>query len=292
MAKRLGRGMNALLKKETTIVNTDDKNEDFYDANSKAILDVKIDDIKPNKNQPRSYFNEEKLSELAQSIKNQGILQPLLVVKKESDYFLVAGERRLRAAKKAGLKTVPVIIISLSEEEIFEAALVENLQRENLNPIETALSFKTLLRIKNLTHLELSEQIGVSRSVITNALRLLTLPQNIQEALEKNDITYSHARELLSITNEKEQQEYFKKIIENNMSVHSFTLKKAKDKIKNTQTNKISDKNFLEYQNTLIEYFGTNVDLSGSFDNGSIKIEFYNQEDFARIINLLQIKTE
>ncbi len=279
--------MNALLKKETTSI-IDNKTQD----KSLSVLQIDINSIQENKNQPRHYFNEEKITELAQSIKNQGILQPLLVVKRDKGYFLVAGERRLRAAKKNKMLTVPVLVISLSEEEIFEAALVENIQRENLNPIETALSFKNLLRIKNITHNELAKNIGVSRSVITNSLRLLSLPQNIQEALEKNIISYSHAREILSLPNEEIQQKAFETIIEKGMSVHSFSTEKKSYKHKKATIKKglINDKDFLEYQNKLIEHFGTNVKLSGSFKNGSIKIEFYNQEDFARIVKLLSLK--
>ncbi len=296
MAKKLGRGMNALLKRETTSIANNKEQKDKEVA-EQSMLQVDIHLIQENKNQPRHYFDEEKIAELAQSIKNQGILQPLLVVKRDLGYFLVAGERRLRAAKHIKMTRVPVIVISLNEEEIFEAALVENLQRENLNPIETALSFKNLLRIKNTTHLELAKHIGVSRSVITNALRLLSLPQNIQEALEKNTISYSHARELLSLPNETMQQEAFKSIVEKGLSVHSFNTEKntydekekklPKEKV--VLKKSIGDQDFLEYQNTLIEHFGTNVKLSGSFENGSIKIEFYNQEDFSRIIELLNL---
>lgn len=359
MAKKLGRGMNALLKKETStllapelkvqskihpkaapeksgekfgeksgeksgrknakhpaarealheaahehaaaVVDSDLDPAAADEDISRRVLELPLKAIQANKAQPRSYFNEEKIHELAQSIKNQGMLQPLLVMERDGGYVIVAGERRFRAAKHLGLTTVPAIVLSMSDEEVFEAALVENLQREDLNPIETALSFQNLLRVKNVTHFELAQLIGVSRAVITNALRLLMLPKNIQQALEQNRISSSHARLLLSLESEEAQQQALKEILEERLSVHDFSRrygallerdthkkKKAGKKIDATQRKK--DAFLSDYQAMLIEHFGTNVQIFGSVDSGSIKLDFYDKKDFERILHLLGIK--
>ncbi len=254
-------------------------------------LFVSIKDIKPNPHQPRNYFNETKIEELALSIKEKGIIQPILVNKIKTSaednkkFSIIAGERRFRAAKKAGLTFVPVCLLQISEEEVFEVALIENLQREDLNAIETALSFKNLLRLKKHTHQELASKLGISRSVITNTLRLLSLPLNIQDAVKTNAISMSHARYLLSFENEKTQQENFNKIIKTNISVHSLEKKKTKEK----KSFASLDKTLEAYQQNLIEYFGTKVLLQGSLKKGIIKIEYYNSADLERVLKLLKI---
>ena len=295
--KKLGRGMEALFNRDAqpkeTISNQKAKTKKEQnkkvekEEKKETIVFISVDDIKANPKQPRHHFDEQKIQELSLSIKKQGILQPLLVTKKNGKYLIVAGERRFRAAKLNGLKTVPTIILSITEEEIFETALVENIQREDLNPIELALSFQDLLRIKSYTHQQLATELGISRGVITNNLRLLGLPKNIQDAIVEEKISYSHAREILSNTNEKEQQKVFEKIIKNKLSVRDTVQQKKK--LKNTEKQNI---HVSEFQEILIKHFGTKVSITGSHKKGSIKIDFYSKEDLSRILNILGLQDE
>ena len=220
MAKKsgLGKGLGAILSDKydsqalDSIPNSDDS----------QIVELKIVDVEPNKDQPRKEFDKEKLDELADSISKHGVIQPIIVTKQGSIYQIVAGERRWRASKQAGLKKIPAIIRNYDEIKIMEVALIENLQRENLNPVEEALGYKSLMETFSLTQDKISERVGKSRSAIANSLRLLNLPDKVLSMLEKGEISTGHAKVILSISNKNEQIQVAELIFERKMSVRVF----------------------------------------------------------------------
>lgn len=253
---------------------------------------VKITDIEPNKNQPRKDFNIESLNELADSIKIHGILQPLLVkpIAGTDSYSIVAGERRWRAARIAGIKEIPVIVREFTKKEQAEIALIENLQREDLSPLEEAFGYKSLIENYSLTQEEVSKSVGKSRSAVTNSLRLLSLPKKIQEFLSKGDITVGHARTLLSLNSEEQMLEICRVVIEKGLSVRELeSLCKKLNEIPQKTKKKLKPKNsFLEdVEVSLKRSLGRNVTIvSKSANKGVLQLEFYNNED---LINLVKV---
>lgn len=260
------------------------------------IQQVLISQIVPNEYQPRQHFDQEKLQELAQSIKQNGILQPLIVEQKGLSYTLVAGERRLRAAEIAGIREVPVIVKSFTHEQKVEIALVENIQREDLTPIELAKSYKELINLLSFSHEELAIRIGKSRSTITNALRLLQLPAIMQKALDKSTITAGHARALLSLENQPEvQQELYDLIIKEDYSVRQAekyaqaASNSAKEKNnKNTTSTNATPPSLNRLEKKLMEYLGVKLQIKGDEHRGTIAIRYHSQEKLNHIVTLLE----
>lgn len=273
--KALGRGLKAL------IPDTDEKRGN--------ILEIPVEDIRPNRKQPREVFDDTKLAELTNSIKEKGVLQPVIVQKLIDGYELIAGERRWRAAQKAGMDKIPAIIKEVSSGESLELALIENIQRENLNPIEEARAYQRLAEEFNLIQEDISKKVGKDRSSIANYLRLLKLPQEIQDSIATEELTMGHARALLSLDSLKEQISLKNRIVSGNMSVReveSFirnTVQKKRESVKKTTD---IFKNRLEEE--LQRFFGTKVRIIKSGNQGKIQIIFYSDDDLERIIRLFK----
>ena len=287
--KGLGKGLGALIPLDDLDVKSD------IDVNKKASnpdKTVKISKIEPRKDQPRKTFNEDKLQELSDSIKRIGIIEPIIVQEMKPDqYEIVAGERRWRAAMKAGLKEVPVVIRSFTEQEKAEISLIENLQRVDLNPIEEALAYKTLLEKYNLKQDEVAEIVSKSRTTITNSLRLLNLCDNVQQMLINEMISQGHARALLAIEDDEQQYATAQRVFDENLSVRDIEKivkelskkKKEKDELK-------LDNEFIykDFEEKIKNALGTKVVIKPK-DNekGNIEIEYYTANDFERIVEYL-----
>jgi ParB family chromosome partitioning protein len=248
--------------------------------------------VEPNREQPRKNFDEDALLELADSIKQFGLLQPILVQDRKDHYEIIAGERRWRAAKLAGLKEVPVIIRDLTEQEIVEISLIENIQRENLNPIEEALAYKKLLTEFNLKQDELAERVSKSRAAVTNSMRLLKLCDEVQNMVVEEMITTGHARALLAIEDPELQYTYAQKIFDEKLSVRDVEKlmknmnKPVKQKKESTKKN--IDFIYQDIEEKLKSSLGTKVSVTPKEDgSGKIEIEFYSHEELDRILELL-----
>lgn len=252
---------------------------------------VKITEIEPNRSQPRKNFNEDGLMELAESIKLHGVLQPLLVQKREGYYEIIAGERRWRASKLAGVKEVPVIIKDYSEQQIVEIALIENIQREDLNPIEEALAYKRLLEEFKLKQDEVAEKVSKSRVAITNSMRLLKLADEVQQMIIDEMITSGHARALIAIEDKEKQIELANKIFDEKLSVRE-TEKLVKSilnpKLQKEKENFQDQFVYKEIENKLKDKIGSNVSINRkNKTKGKIEIEYYSTDDLERIVALL-----
>ena len=275
MAKKsgLGKGLDAILndKYDSQALDTAE-----YSDSSK-IVELKIIDVEPNKEQPRKEFDKEKLDELANSISEHGVIQPIIVVKKGKTYQIVAGERRWRASKQAGLKKIPALIRDYDELKVMEVALIENLQREDLNPVEEALGYKSLMDSFALTQDKISERVGKSRSAVANSLRLLNLPEEVLKLLEAGKISTGHAKVILSVSSEKEQLQIAEIIVEKKLSVRETeALIKNKSKTKrnvskSSEEFKMAVKNM---ENNFSKYFGTKVKIKETNGKGKIEISF------------------
>lgn len=290
MAKRgLGKGLDSLIPsnvmeqpaKPAAVSTENGKQED-------GIMTVKITMVEPNREQPRKTFDEDSLQELADSIKQFGLLQPILVQDKKTYYEIIAGERRWRAAKIAGLKEVPVIVRELSDQEIVEISLIENIQREDLNPIEEAQAYKRLLTEFNLKQDEVAERVSKSRTAVTNSMRLLKLCDKVQKMIVDGMISTGHARALIGIENPEEQYLIAQKIFDEKLSVREVEkLVKAlhKPPKQKKPENKTLEAIYNEISNKLKQSLSTKVTISAK-ENGSgkIEIEFYNHEDLDRLI--------
>lgn len=281
--KRLGRGLEALL------------NVDEYE--SEEIIEVKVNDIEPNLDQPRKKFDEEKIKELAESIKKHGIVQPIIVKREGDTYKIVAGERRWRAAKIAGLDLINVIVKDLSNQEIIEVALIENLQREDLNPIEEAEAYEKLMKEHGLKQDEIAEIVGKSRPAIANTVRLLSLPKEIKENLIEGKITSGHARALLAIDDPEIQKKIMDEIIQMNYNVReteklikNFIERDEKQEKRKEKTEKSQE--ILELEEVLKNILGTKVQLNAKRKKGKIVIEYYSNEELERIIELIKGNAE
>lgn len=254
------------------------------------VLEVDIDQLNPNLYQPRQDFDQEKLDELKESIRAHGIIQPIIVRESTQGYEIVAGERRFKAAKDLGLKTIPVIIKQFNNLKTFEVALVENIQREDLNPIEQAFAFKRLVEEFQLTHQELAAITGKSRAFISNTIRLLNLDEWVRKRIVAGEISSGHAKVLLSFEDKQIQRELGQKIIEQELSVRD--LEKIaeswlKNKDKRIPTIKKKTQKFPELEKTLISKLGTKVNVKFSGIRGKITIEFYSDEDLNRISSII-----
>ena len=253
---------------------------------------VKINEVEPNKNQPRRTFDEDALLELAESIKQHGVIQPLIVKKRDKYYEIIAGERRWRAAKMAGLKEIPIVIKDLSDQEIMEVALIENIQREDLNPIEEAQAYQRLIKEYNYKQDELAERVSKSRVAVTNSMRLLKLDERVQKMIIDDMISAGHARALLAITDSEKQYTIAMKVFDEKLSVRETEKfiknldKQVKPKVNTTPEN---DFIYRDIENKLKESMGTKVIIHNKDNNkGKIEIEYYSQDDFERIVDILK----
>lgn len=256
----------------------------------KEITKLSIYDIEPNRAQARKIFDPDALQELSESIQQFGIIQPIVVQKRDDYYEIIAGERRWRAAMMAGLREVPVIVKEYQENEIMEISLIENIQRENLNPIEEAQAYRTLMEEFHLTQEEVAEKVSKSRSAVTNSLRLLKLSKQVQELLMEGKISTGHARALLSIAEEEVQIEMAKRVVEEALSVREVErLVKSLSKKKSSSSSEQHPYVYEELEKNLKQILGNKVTIKNKKNNkGKIEIEYYSQEDLERIVELLK----
>ncbi len=282
MAKKmgLGKGIDSLFSQETSV----------YPEGS--IVELNISQVEPNANQPRKTFDDEKLEVLAESIRQHGLIQPIIVTKPVNDrYTIVAGERRWRAAKRAGLTKISAVIKDYNKKTVTEVALIENLQREDLNPIEEALGYKDLIEEHHLTQEEISGIIGKSRSAIANSMRLLSLEPELQQHLISGEISEGHARAALSLEGFVLREFFINRIIEDGLNVRQAE-KLAKELQKEPKPQKVKettayDIELKRIQSNLESQLGTKVKITNGNKKGKIEIEYYGNEDLERILNLL-----
>jgi len=295
--KALGRGLSALL--------SDTPSEDKLEVDVAApvglpsgngsINEISIDEIETNPFQPRQHFDQEALKELSESIQVHGIIQPITVRKlARNQYQLISGERRFQASKLAGLTSIPAYVRSADDQQMLEMALIENIQRENLNPIEISLSYQRLITECNLKQEELGERVGKNRSTVTNYLRLLKLPPDIQIALRDNRISMGHARAIINVDNPDSQLYIFKKILSEDLSVRKveelareLLSKKSTAEPAKTETNGVT-KEINNLQSRLSSHFGTKVSVKSDGKRGDIRIPFLSIEDLNRILDILK----
>ena len=293
--KGLGRGLGALFDDSKSEKSSEgfDFLSDLSDteiADSDSIKMIKVRDIEPNKNQPRKTFDKEKLEILSSSIAAHGIVQPILVKPNiNGTYMIVAGERRWRAAKLAKINEVPCVIRELDEPAVMEIALIENLQREDLNPIEEAEGYRRLMETCELTQEEVAEKVGRSRSAVANSLRLNNLSERVKQMVIDGKLSQGHARALLSITDDNEQFELAKFIIEKGLNVRQVEklvsdTSENKKKPKTKQVTGMMKKYFSEVENDLGSRLGTKVKISEGANKGKIEIEYYSKDDLERIL--------
>ena len=292
----LGRGLDALFPdkspQEKPKVTADPKEKSESTPKKEAILPksaellVKISKVEPNRNQPRKQFNEDALLELSESIKQYGILQPLLVSNKKDYYEIIAGERRWRAAKIAGLKEVPVIVKEFNDREIVEISLIENIQREDLNPIEEAMAYKRLLEEFHMKQDEIADRVSRSRTAVTNSMRLLKLDERVQQMLIDDMISAGHARAILSVSDGDIQYNLAMKIFDEKLSVKHVTEPPKK---KEVYTNTAEDAIYESLEEKMKGIMGTRVFINRKKNNkGKIEIEYYSRDDLERIIDLFE----
>ncbi len=277
--KALGRGLEALF--------TDIK---ISEDNEKDIMYIDVNKIYPNQNQPRKIFKSEKIDELSESIKVHGVIQPILVKPTESGYEIIAGERRWRAARKVKLKEIPCIIKDIDEKHHMLVSIIENLQREDLNPVEEAKAFEYMMKSYGMTQEEVSNNVGKSRPYIANALRLLKLSDEIQELILENKISSGHARALINIEDKKIQKSLAAEIIQKGLSVRQIEAA-AQDKKKKKRNNpkKIAhDPEINSIENELKRILGTKVSITHGSKKGKIEIEYYSREELERLIDVIK----
>ena len=286
--KALGRGLEQLFDSEVLDFNSFESNI-LKDADESDIVNINLSEIRSNPYQPRKTFNEEALKELAESIKNYGVFQPIIVKKSIKGYDLIAGERRVRASKMAGLETIPAIVKDFSDELMREIALLENLQRENLTAVELAWAYKGIIDSLHITQDELATRLGKSRSSVTNVLGLLRLPSSVQDMVLSGKLSMGHARELSKLEDREEIINYANKIVSENLSVRDIEdlsrSSEAKKKNPVTRVNK-TDNEYHYVEKELSEHFGTKVKVG----NKKIEIKFVNDNDLNRLLEIMNIK--
>lgn len=278
MKKGLGKGLGALLDSENILSETS------------GITELKINDIEPNREQPRKNFDQEKLQQLAESISQHGVVQPIIVKKKDRGYTIIAGERRWRAAKLAGLKTIPSIIKDMTTREVMEIALIENIQREDLNSIEEAEAYQKLMDEYGLTQEGLSKMIGKSRAFIANSVRLLSLSDKVKAMLIDDLLTPGHARTLVTIEDVDRQNLLAETIVQQDLNVRQTErlISEQVNSIGKKKSKKVhKDANIIDIEEKLKSVLGTKVDLRHRANKGKIVIEYYSNDEFERIINII-----
>ena len=277
---RVGRGLSALIPDISTEID------------KKDIITIDLKNIYPNQDQPRRVFDEEKIKILSESIKNYGVLQPIVLKPDDKGkYMIIAGERRYRASKLARKSDIPAVIKDIPMKDIMEIALIENLQREELNPIEEALAYRSLIKNYEVTQEEISEAVGKSRPHITNTLRLLNLPQKIMDMIDQGQITAGHGKALLRVNDENLQLELANKVIAEELSVRAteaLAKKICEDNIKEVpKKSKEKDVFIVDVEERLRNIFGTKVNISKGKKKGKIEIEYYNEDDLNNIVSML-----
>lgn len=278
----LGRGLGALIQEADSV-------------DQSGVRNLPIASIKPNPFQPRRQFDDEKLAELAASIKEHGVIQPLIVRERGEGYELVAGERRWRAAQLAGLTEVPVVIKGLNDVQMMQIALVENLQREDLNPLEEALAYSRLIGEFSMTQEEIALTVGKSRPAVANTLRLLHLPEEIQESVSRGTISMGHARAILGLEDRGQQIAAWEKVINDQLSVRETeklveSLKEPRPSSRSEKKKPIlqQDLELQDIEDRLKRYYGTRIRISPGKTKGKIEIEYYGEEDLERLLELLE----
>ena len=287
--KALGRGLEQLFSTEVLDFNTFEDNI-MESAKESDILEIPVGDIRPNPYQPRKTFDREALDELATSIRNYGVFQPIIVKKSIKGYDLIAGERRLRASKLAGLKTIPAIVKDFSDDEMREIALLENLQRENLTSIELAWAYKGIIDSLHIRQEDLAAKIGKSRSHVTNTLGLLRLPDEVQDMVRENKMSMGHARVLSKMEDDNKVEELAKRVVQNNISVRDLENISSKEdipkKVPVVRQPKVNEYQYVEDE--LRDILGTKVKI----ENKKIEIYFDSKVDLTRILDILNVKVD
>lgn len=282
MAKGLGKGISAFFPEES--IHSDNRVEHI--AVGKLIV---------NPFQPRKIFNEEALKELAESIKEHGIIQPIVVRKKEKKYEIIAGERRFRAAKLAGLKEVPAIVKEMTEQQMMEVAILENLQREDLTPIEEAEAYSSLIDNLNFTQDALAKRLGKSRPHIANHIRLLQLPEDVRQLMNEGVLSMGHGRALLGLKDKGRIAEVAQKVIAQSLNVRQLEslVHQVNEVVSHETKEKVKKDIFVQAtESQLREYFGTSVQVKKQKNKGKIEIEFYSEDDLERILDILNVKLD
>ncbi|MCJ7856142.1 ParB/RepB/Spo0J family partition protein [Lachnospiraceae bacterium NSJ-143] len=281
-----GKGLEALFESTKKEVLNKPENTDG------SVVLIDINKVEPNRNQPRKHFQEEALEELSESIKNYGVIQPVVVKKNDGYFELIAGERRWRASKIAGLKEIPAIIKEYDENKIFEIALAENLQREDLNPMEEAAGYNKLSQEFGLSQDDIAKRVGKSRSAVANSMRLLNLDSRVQELVKNGKLSPGHARSILPVENAEEQFELAEKIIDEELSVRETEslvkrLLERKMKAQPSDSSKFNTDGYNRLEENLRNILGTKVKLKSGKNKGAIEIEYYSDEDLDRIMGLI-----
>jgi len=287
--RAMGRGLGAILSAESkaTVNSATDEGADKFVGN---IVQVSIDDIYANTSQPRTYFDEKALNDLAQSIKNLGIIQPITLRKDGSKFEIISGERRFRASKIAGLETIPAYIRLVNDQELLEMALVENIQREDLDAIEIALTYQRLLEEIGMTQENLSQRVGKERSTITNSIRLLRLNPDVQNAIRSGEISAGHGRAIISLDDPQKQEELFAKILKNNLSVRQ--AEEESNRLKNPDNSPKREKaavpnHIKKAEKNLADILDVKVEIKAAANGkkGKIVLDFKNEEELENILS-------
>lgn len=281
MAKGLGKGLNIFFPEEQTL-------------NEQEIQHIAISKLVANPYQPRKVFNEEALQELKASIVEHGILQPIIVRAKGKKYEIVAGERRFRAAQLAGLTEVPAIVKKMDDQQMMELAILENLQREDLTPIEEAEAYEQLIQKLNFTQDELAKRLGKSRPHIANHIRLLQLPEEVRQLVNEGQLSMGHGRTLLGLKNKRQISEVARKVMKQGLNVRQLELyvQQLNNGVSRETKEEKKDVFVVETEGQLREYFGTNVQIKKNKDKGKIEIEFYSADDLERILEILNVELD
>lgn len=281
MVKGLGKGIDALFREES--VHKEDQ-----------VQQIAMAKILANPFQPRKNFDETAIEELAASILEHGIIQPIVVRKKDKKYEIVAGERRYRAAKHAGLTEVPVIVKDFNEQQMMEVAILENLQREDLTPIEEAEAYSHLITKLNFTQDDLAKRLGKSRPHIANLIRLLQLPEDVRELVNRGDLSMGHGRTLLSLKNKRRIPEFAKKVMKDHLNVRQLEkyIQDLNEDVSRETKEQKKDIHVQATESQLREYFGTQVQIKKAKNKGKIEIEFYSEDDLQRILEILNMEEQ
>lgn len=280
--RALGRGLEALIQP---------KEIDSAAQSQERVLQIPVSDIRANKYQPRLEFNQEKLKDLINSIKEKGVVQPVLVRKTPSGYELIAGERRLRAVKSLGIDNIPAIVKNVADIDMLELSLIENIQREELSPIEEAHAFQKFITDFNFTQEKIAQVLGKDRSTVANIIRLLGLPKKIQDFISKNMITAGHAKAILSITTEMDQLRLANLVIKKGLSVRETEALAARRTAGEKPAAVVKkDQNIVDIEAALQQLLGTRVKIFHGSKRGKILIEYYSNEDLNRVLDILQTK--
>lgn len=283
MKPALGRGLGSLIPNAPRPTLT----EQVIPAARREVLDVPVDKIRENPRQPRAHFSPADLEDLIASIKQHGVMQPIVVTRQGDGYELIAGERRLRASRSLGLKTVPAIVREANEQEKLELALIENIQRQDLNAVEEAIAYKALVDEFSLTQDQVAAQVGKSRSAVANILRLLDLPDDVLAALREGKITKSHARSLLAENDPSRRRQLFESMMNGGMTVREVEARISTPKTKHQKLKTSKDPNIAAHESKLREILGTKVEIQEKGGKGKISISFFSKEELLELLNRL-----